>query len=136
MFKNGLFNHRGTLLKPLLALILLFACPSIVFADEYYKTTTRLNIRTGPGVGYSVITTLNDNEEVAEIDKGSNWYKIKYAGQFGYVSSEFLAFSRSTSSQDNIFSKLLNKKVGIILLILCITSVVILINISKNETIT
>jgi uncharacterized protein YraI len=64
-------------------------------ASDYYVTTSDLNLRTGPGKEYSVSYTLSKGSEVEIISKESNWYKITYSGNTGYVHSKFLKFSRT-----------------------------------------
>jgi uncharacterized protein YgiM (DUF1202 family) len=43
-------------------------------------TTPRLNVRTGPGVLYAVVTVLNQGDFVTVLAKGRGWRYIKTAG--------------------------------------------------------
>lgn len=49
-----------------------------------------LNVRSGPGTGYSRIGTLSDGSAVDILDLAENWYHIRTATLTGYVSSEYL----------------------------------------------
>lgn len=133
MFKIEITNQRSILLKSIIALILFVASASSVSANEYYHSTSRLNVRTGPGVDYSVSFTLDKYDEIQVIDKKGKWYKVNYNGQIGYVSSRFLAFSRSTSNQNNIFTKLIDKKIGFGFLLLLVTAIIIYFSSGKNS---
>ena len=76
-------------------IIWLAASPLFSLATDYYVTTSDLNLRTGPGMGYPVSFTLEKGAEVVVLSKGSNWYQISYSGTTGYVHSRFLKFSRT-----------------------------------------
>ncbi|WP_078440056.1 SH3 domain-containing protein [Shouchella oshimensis] len=67
--------------------------------NTYGTTTARLNVRTGPGTNHSVLTTLNKDERVELIAKTGQWYQIKVGNVEGYVSGQFLTFSRESEDQ-------------------------------------
>jgi len=55
-------------------------------------TTTALNLRTGPGLSYAVITVLPDKTRVTLTGKSSRGYVEVYAGsRRGWVSTQYLA---------------------------------------------
>ena len=79
-------------------------------------STTNLNLRSGPGKTFSVITTLNLGDIVVVIERTNNeWYYINFRGVTGYVSTEYLrdvltaenfsAIGRITGDLVNIRSK-------------------------------
>lgn len=49
-------------------------------------TTGALNIRTGPGTGYPVITAASNGQRFAVLDSSGVWYGIQLANTPGYVS--------------------------------------------------
>ena len=49
-----------------------------------------LNMRTGPGVSYSRITTLGEGTVAKIIGINNGWFKIEYRGQTGYVSGSYV----------------------------------------------
>jgi len=52
---------------------------------------TQLNIRTGPGQSYDVISMIGNSAIVVILERtNSEWYYINYLGTKGYVSTEFL----------------------------------------------
>lgn len=63
----------------------------------YVNATGGLNIRSGPGTGYSVLTTAANGSKLTVTNKySSSWYKVKTSsGTVGYASAEYL---KSTSS--------------------------------------
>lgn len=65
-------------------------------------TTENLNVRTGPGTSYNKIGTLNAGTKVTIVGKFTNsvWYKIQYAGGYGYISGDYL--KNITSTGDSI----------------------------------
>ena len=53
--------------------------------------TTNLNVRTGPGKSYPVITTLNEGDIIVILERtDSDWYYINFHGITGYVNTMYL----------------------------------------------
>ncbi|MCL2126260.1 MAG: SH3 domain-containing protein [Oscillospiraceae bacterium] len=53
--------------------------------------TTNLNLRSGPGTSYSVLTKLNTGDIVVVLEcTNSEWYKINFHGTIGYVAAAYL----------------------------------------------
>ena len=74
-------------------------CSTSFGMQHYYKldfstglvTASRLNVRSGPGTGYSVVTTVNQNEYVRVFAGVGNWYIIQTPGDFvGAVSKKYI----------------------------------------------
>ena len=62
-------------------------------------TTANLNMRTSASTSASIITTIAKGSTVEIVDKSTpNWYKVKYNGQTGYVSREYVSVNGSTST--------------------------------------
>ena len=74
--------------------------PKIV-QHAFYHLNSDANVRSGPSATSSKLFTLYKGNEVILIHSGFfdsrkiEWYKIKYNGQEGYISSKLLYFSRS-----------------------------------------
>jgi hypothetical protein len=63
-----------------------------VAKDTYKVTCESLNMRSGAGSNYTLIMKINKNASVEVIEKvNSDWWKIKYNDEIGYVSSKFLS---------------------------------------------
>ena len=60
--------------------------------------TTSLNVRSGAGTSYSKIGSLYPGQSISVISTSNGWSKINYNGKTGYVSSQYLRTSSSTSS--------------------------------------
>lgn len=58
-------------------------------------TTANLNVRTGAGANYSIITTLPQGTTVNIVakDNATGWYKITYNGAYGYVSNSYVTIN-------------------------------------------
>ncbi|MCR5146486.1 MAG: SH3 domain-containing protein [Clostridia bacterium] len=87
--------------------LLLFLCTTSFGMQHYYKldfstglvTASKLNVRSGPGTGYSVVTTVNQNEYVRVFAGIGNWYIIQTPGDFvGAVSKKYIKPINPTSS--------------------------------------
>lgn len=56
--------------------------------------TSSVNVRTGPGTGYSVVDTLRPGEFVAIQDRAGGWCEVSKPGPDGWVSCAYLAGGR------------------------------------------
>ena len=62
---------------------------------SYIQTTGRLNVRSGPGLDFSELGTLDKGATATYLDvcsvdeRGVTWYKISYNGGTGWVSSRY-----------------------------------------------
>lgn len=68
-----------------------------------YVNSTYVNLRSGAGTGYSIITCMDKNTSFTFVDGklyNSEWYKIKLSdGTVGYIYKSY-ASARSTSTRD------------------------------------
>lgn len=72
----------------------------------YHTTASTLNMRSGPGTGYSVVRKLARNTAFVVLDSSGNWYKIKtLSGYTGWVSKTYAkktATAKVTASSLNV----------------------------------
>ncbi|GKV68750.1 putative N-acetylmuramoyl-L-alanine amidase YrvJ [Sporosarcina sp. NCCP-2716] len=57
-----------------------------------------LNIRSGPGLTYSVTGTLTDKTEVQVIDRSGEWLEISHEGKTGWIASWLTSGPQDTES--------------------------------------
>lgn len=99
--KNIKFTKKKIIIITAIAssFLLIFLCTTSFGMQHYYKldfstglvTASRLNVRSGPGTGYSVVTTVNKNEYVRVFAGIGNWYIIQTPGDFvGAVSQKYI----------------------------------------------
>ena len=85
--------------------------------QHYYKldfstglvTATKLNVRSGPGVQYGIVTTVNKNEYIRVFAGVGDWYIIQVEGDYiGAVSQKYVKAiypnSNNSSSNNNTSS--------------------------------
>ena len=54
-------------------------------------TSGGLNVRSGPGIGYGILTSLPRGGYVTLVGRSGDWYRVEYgAGQYGYCSAAYL----------------------------------------------
>jgi uncharacterized protein YgiM (DUF1202 family) len=66
------------------------AQPPVPVTEIAVKATANVNVRSGPGTGYTVIGSLQKGESVIKTGTNGNWTIIRYFGQTGYVYSKYL----------------------------------------------
>lgn len=80
-------------------LVLVFMCTKSFGMQHYYNlnfttglvTASKLNVRSGPGTAYSVVTTVNKDEYVRVFAGVGNWYIIQTPGDYvGAVSQKYI----------------------------------------------
>jgi len=60
-------------------------------AIGYYRTTSKLNVRTGPGTEFFKIETIDVDQELKVIQIiNDEWCEIEYNNYSGFVSKQFL----------------------------------------------
>ena len=93
---------KRTILKIIALLIFLIIISSVSTSlgmQHYYNvdfstglvTATRLNVRSGPGIGYKVVTTVNKNEYIRVFAGVGDWYIVQVEGDYvGAVSKKYV----------------------------------------------
>ncbi len=56
------------------------------------RTTGRVNLRRGPGTGYTVLKTLPYGQEITVTWVGDGWSKVEIGGESGYISNAYYSF--------------------------------------------
>lgn len=59
--------------------------------------TDILNVRSGPGTGYSLVTKIGRNEKHNVLETQNGWYKIKVENIEGWVSGEYAQYVPGTT---------------------------------------
>lgn len=54
------------------------------------EVTTDLNMRTGPGTNFGVVTVVPEGDEVDIINCQGSWCRVRYGGRTGWVSAAYL----------------------------------------------
>lgn len=90
--------------------LLIFVCTTSFGMQHYYKldfstglvTADKLNVRSGPGTGYSIVTTISKNEYIRVFAGVGNWYIVQVEGDYiGAVSKKYIKPIYPTGSSNN-----------------------------------
>lgn len=57
-----------------------------------------LNLRSGPGTGYSKVVSIPSSAVLTITGEENGWYKTSYNGKEGYVSSDYIIISNSAAA--------------------------------------
>ena len=98
-----------------LTFIITFGIFSTSFGmQHYYKldfstglvTASRLNVRSGPGTGYSVVKTVNKDEYIRVFAGVGDWYIVQVEGDFvGAVNKKYVKPIYPTGTENNTSAK-------------------------------
>lgn len=72
-----------------------------------------LNLRSGPGTGYSKVASIPANAELTITGIENGWYKTSYNGNEGYVSSDYITLSTSSSAETTATEPIDTTRTGI-----------------------
>lgn len=61
-------------------------------------STTNVNVRSGPGNSYSVLTVMKSGTTTSKLGASGNWTKVTVNGKTGYVYNKYLSNTGATSS--------------------------------------
>ncbi|MGY5265999.1 N-acetylmuramoyl-L-alanine amidase [Paraclostridium bifermentans] len=61
-------------------------------------TSETLNVRSGCGTQYSIVGQLLKGDKVDIVEKLDGWYRIKYNGIYGYISSKYIELDDKESN--------------------------------------
>ncbi len=69
------------------------------YAENAVVTGENVNLRSGPGVDYRVITTVPQGASVTIADRSNpNWYAVTYNGSYGFMSGNLLTVAESNTA--------------------------------------
>lgn len=63
--------------------------------------TSDVNVRSGPGNSYSVLTMMSKGQTSANLGRSGSWIKVSVNGKTGYVYSKYLSSSSGSSASTN-----------------------------------
>ncbi|NER41813.1 SH3 domain-containing protein [Bacillus megaterium NBRC 15308 = ATCC 14581] len=66
-------------------------------STTYTATASMLNVRSGAGTNYASIGSVTKGQKLSVVSKSGSWYKINYNGRMGYVSSDYVQASGTTT---------------------------------------
>ncbi len=85
------------------SLACLLATAAIARADEGREITiSALNVRSGPGTGYSIIGVAGTSQRYVAFGSSSGWYHIWWAGNSGWVYGAYTAMVGGTGARVNV----------------------------------
>ena len=104
--KKGRYkNMKRTLSVLLIAVLLLVSCTVPAFAETGTVTATeRAYIRSGPGLSYSEVSSIDKGKSVpyagqtSTDNRGVKWYKVRIKSGYGWVSSNCARLSGTGSA--------------------------------------
>ena len=71
-------------------------------------TTEELNLRSGPGVSYSIIAVMPKGAKVTVLSVSGSWAKVNYQGKIGYAHTAYLVKEGTYASSTVITKGLVN----------------------------
>ena len=83
------------------ALLICAVLAPTAFADGATVTGSEVNLRSGPGMNYSILDCMPRGASITVTDRSnSDWYAVNYNGTDGFMSSRYVSITESGSSAD------------------------------------
>lgn len=67
-------------------------------------TASRLNVRSGRGTNYAVLTSIPKGKSVTLLDKKDGWYQVTYNGKTGWIAGNYVKVSAALVDTKNTAS--------------------------------
>ncbi len=74
--------------------------PAPVISQEFVTANVRLRVRSGPGINFDQIGSLNRGDSAPVVGGADGWYAISTNGQTGYVYGQFVTVSQGQLPQN------------------------------------
>lgn len=86
---------RKNFLRTFLAALLICSMLTVTaYAETAVVTGRDVNLRSGPGMDYGVVETLQQGSSVTVQDRSnSEWYAVTYEGNYGFVSANLVSLT-------------------------------------------
>ncbi|MBR5948724.1 MAG: SH3 domain-containing protein [Clostridia bacterium] len=72
--------------------------PFVTFNENGYTNATNFNFRSLPSTDSSIIAVLPYGTQVRIIARTSQWYRVMYAGHFGYIAIQYVTIDASPTA--------------------------------------
>ena len=60
---------------------------------------SNLNVRTGPGIGYDIISSLANGSRVTVLEEKDGWYQIEFPADIAYVCGQYVRLNEVTTAE-------------------------------------
>lgn len=70
-------------------------------SEEVISTATGLRIRSGPGTSFQITGYFHKGEKAKALSEQSGWVKISYKNNTGWVSKQYITYSKSQNNDSN-----------------------------------
>ena len=87
--------------RAIFTLLMLLIVAAGSFAKTYKVTASKLNVRNSPDKSGQVIGSVTQDTEVEVVSIEDGWAEIKYKGRTAYISAQYIAPVKKTSSNNN-----------------------------------
>ena len=93
MFRRNQWGQFAIILV-VVALLLTLAAPAAAQGNATIVNASRVNLRSGPGAGFPVVTVLTTGQQLALLgaNADASWYQVQTTyGQVGWVAARFIS---------------------------------------------
>ncbi|RCW66444.1 N-acetylmuramoyl-L-alanine amidase [Saliterribacillus persicus] len=86
----------------LCSLFIILSLTSMVYAENAKIDTNNLNVRSGPGLDFEVITQVNQPESYPIVEESGDWVKIQLNNEEGWITKDYITISESEIQEEEI----------------------------------
>ena len=77
-----------------------------------YVTGAFVNIRSGAGTGYGVVTTVRMGDQVTLYEQTGDWYRVSASGLTGYISAKYVSPNKPSETATPVSSDTIGKVIN------------------------
>ncbi|WP_231735278.1 N-acetylmuramoyl-L-alanine amidase [Gracilibacillus massiliensis] len=75
----------------IVSIVLIFSMSLLIYAKEAQIEGENLNVRTGPGTEYDVVTQVNPPENYSILEESGDWAKIQITDEEGWIHKDYFS---------------------------------------------
>src|SRR5215207_1953360 len=91
---SRLIRARWLVIAIALALMVSMVVPALAQSNAMISNASRVNLRSGPGAGYTIVTILSAGQQLTLLSSNADgsWYQVQTTGGLiGWVSSRYIS---------------------------------------------
>ncbi|WP_018931480.1 N-acetylmuramoyl-L-alanine amidase [Gracilibacillus lacisalsi] len=85
----------------IISFIFIFSISLLIYAKEAQIEGENLNVRSGPGTDYDVITKVNPPDQYPVLEESGEWAKIDLGDHQGWIHQDYFSITEESESQND-----------------------------------
>nr|WP_231710761.1 N-acetylmuramoyl-L-alanine amidase [Gracilibacillus suaedae] len=85
----------------IISFVFIFSISLLIYAKDAQIEGENLNVRSGPGTDYDIITSVNPPEQYPVLEESGEWAKIDLGDHQGWIHQDYFSITEESESQND-----------------------------------